>query len=67
MMRSDSSYLPKQNPCAQCGKAIASPDWIEDEGPGRIAYLWHCRACNYRFESIAFFCESAEEQKALAA
>ena len=37
----DFGYLPRENPCAQCGKPIAAPDWIED-GPHRISYLWHC-------------------------
>ena len=47
-------YLPHENPCAQCGKPIAAPDWIEN-GPRRISYLWHCQACDYRFEAVAFF------------
>jgi len=46
--------LPRGNPCAQCGKPIASPDWIE-QGADRISYLWSCRACDYRFEAIAIF------------
>ena len=29
MARIDFGYLPKENPCAQCGKPIASPEWIE--------------------------------------
>ena len=29
MARFDSGYLPRENPCAQCGKPIAKPDWIE--------------------------------------
>ena len=27
MARLDTSYLPHGNPCAQCGKPIARPDW----------------------------------------
>jgi ribosomal protein L37AE/L43A len=62
----DLSFLPRENPCAQCGQPIAVPDWIES-GPRRICYLWQCRACDYRFEAVAFFNESAEKPEALAA
>jgi ribosomal protein L37AE/L43A len=50
----ESGYLPRGNPCAQCGKPIAAPDWTES-GAGRMSYLWICRACDYRFEAVAFF------------
>ena len=46
--------LPQQNPCAQCGKPIAAPEWVEN-GPHRTCYLWACHACGYRFEAVAFF------------
>jgi hypothetical protein len=58
------SSLPFGNPCAQCGKPIAAPEWIE-AGPRRAAYLWHCWACDYRFEAVAYFDEA--EPEALAA
>jgi hypothetical protein len=45
---------PRGNPCAQCGAPIARPDWVESS-PGRTAYLWQCRACDYRFEAIAIY------------
>ena len=61
-----SLYLPKHNPCAQCGKPIREPDWIESS-PGRMSYLWYCSACDYRFEAMAFFDEQDDEQEALAA
>ncbi|HEY3893195.1 MAG TPA: hypothetical protein VGM00_14625 [Bradyrhizobium sp.] len=64
MARTDSGYLPRENPCAQCGKPIAAPEWIE-AGPNHIAYLWHCWACDYRFEAVAYFDEA--EPEALAA
>jgi hypothetical protein len=67
MARAESRYLPKQNPCAQCGKPIAMPEWIEPASAGRTAYLWHCWACDYRFEAIAVFDERDVEQEALAA
>ena len=57
----DAGSLPRGNPCAQCGKPIASPDWVEQE-KGRAIYLWTCRACNYRFEAIAIFDERAEPE-----
>jgi hypothetical protein len=66
MARKDSGYLPHQNPCAQCGTPIAAPDWIEN-GPRRISYLWHCKACDYRFEAVAFFDASHPDREALAA
>ena len=66
LARSESGYLPHENPCAQCGKPIAAPDWIES-GPRSISYLWHCRACDYRFEAVAYFGEQQLDQEALAA
>ena len=65
MVLHDSS-LPHDNPCAQCGKPIAAPDWTEN-GPRRISYLWHCRACDYEFEAVAFYDASHPSQEALAA
>jgi hypothetical protein len=62
MARTD-SYLPHENPCAQCGKPIAAPDWTEN-GPRRISYLWHCRACDYRFEAVAFYDASHPSREA---
>ena len=66
MARLDSGYVPRGNPCAQCGEPIAAPDWIED-GPGRTSYLWNCRACGYRFEAIAIYSEAESEPAPLAA
>ena len=57
MIGSGSSYLPRENPCAQCGKPIERPDWIESS-PGRTSFLWFCRACNYRFEAVAVYDEA---------
>jgi hypothetical protein len=54
-----SENLPHQNPCAQCGKPIATPEWFEN-GPQRTSYLWKCHACGYQFEAVAFF-ESGED------
>jgi hypothetical protein len=64
MARADFAGLPQGNPCAQCSKPIAQPDWVE-VGPRRVSYLWHCRACDYRFEAVAFF--DAAQPEALAA
>ncbi|MGY3607850.1 MULTISPECIES: hypothetical protein [unclassified Bradyrhizobium] len=66
MTHFDSADLPRGNPCAQCGKPIAKPDWVEQDG-GRIFYLWHCRACDYRFEAIAIYPEHGSERAPLAA
>jgi hypothetical protein len=65
MVRHDSG-LPHENPCAQCGKPIFAPDWTEN-GPRRISCLWHCRACDYQFEAVAFYDASHPSQEALAA
>jgi hypothetical protein len=36
------------------------PEWIET-GPQCTAYLWHCHACDYRFEAVAYFDDANEE------
>ena len=46
--------LPRHNPCAQCGEPIAAPEWVE-ESSSAAAFLWHCWACGYKFESVAVF------------
>src|SRR5436309_14098434 len=66
MARLDLGCLPHGNPCAQCGKPIDSPEWIES-GPGRTSYLWHCWACDYQFEAVAFFDDQDEHSEPLAA
>jgi hypothetical protein len=58
--------VPRQNPCAQCGELIAAPDWIE-HGAHRVSYLWYCRACDYRFEAVAFFENVGAGEESLAA
>jgi len=65
MARIDFSSLPRENPCAQCGNPIAIPEWVEAEA-GRTSYLWRCRACDYRFEAVAYF-DSEADREALAA
>jgi hypothetical protein len=62
MARREFGYLPRENPCAQCGEPIAAPDWIEN-GPRRISYLWRCKACNYRFEAVAFYDASQPDRE----
>ena len=54
MARINLGSLPRENPCAQCGQPIAVPEWIERE-LCRTSYLWHCLACDYRFEAVAIF------------
>lgn len=66
MAKIDFSYLPRENPCAQCGKPIPAPEWVEAD-PHRAFYLWQCRACGYRFEAMAFFDDSPSDHKPLAA
>ena len=66
MARMNFDDLPRGNPCAQCGTPIATPEWIES-GPRRTSYLWHCWACGYQFEAVAFFAEQDSDTDALAA
>jgi hypothetical protein len=66
MARADFDTSPRKNPCAQCGHPIAAPDWIE-AGPRHASYLWHCRACDYRFEAIAVFSEQESDRQPIAA
>jgi ribosomal protein L37AE/L43A len=66
MPRFDSRNLPHENPCAQCGQPISAPEWVEAR-PRRVSYLWHCRACDYRFEAVAFFEDTEQDSGALAA
>jgi hypothetical protein len=66
MAKTNLGSLPQGNPCAQCGKPIATPEWIES-GPHCTAYLWHCWACDYQFEAVAYFEDSESESEALAA
>jgi ribosomal protein L37AE/L43A len=58
--------LPRENPCAQCGRSIALPEWVEHE-PGRTFYLWRCMACDYHFESVAYFESQEAGGEAIAA
>lgn len=58
--------LPRNNPCAQCGTPIALPEWVERTETG-AAYLWHCSACDYRFEAVAVFPDARSRPRALAA
>ena len=53
MARAEFGDLPRGNRCAQCGRPISIPEWIES-GQRRTSYLWHCFACDYRFEAVAF-------------
>jgi hypothetical protein len=66
MARLEFGNLPRQNPCAQCGKPIGTPDWVEADSQ-RVSYLWHCQACDYRFEAVAFFASPQPDREALAA
>jgi hypothetical protein len=66
MTQSAFGDVPRLNPCAQCGAPIPAPQWVE-AGASRVAYLWYCRACDYRFEAVAFFDGRKPDQEALAA
>ena len=60
LARAEFKDLPRGNPCAQCGRPISMPEWIESN-PQSTAYLWHCHACDFRFEAVAYFDEAGEE------
>jgi hypothetical protein len=66
MAKMDFDDLPHGNPCAQCGTPITAPEWVETR-PRRTSYLWHCHACDYRFEAVAFFSDAQPDHEALAA
>jgi ribosomal protein L37AE/L43A len=71
MLSVDSGYFPRfetphHNPCAQCGRPIAAPEWVEEDRQA-VAYLWHCHACGYKFESMAFFARPRQGVDAIAA
>jgi ribosomal protein L34E len=66
MTQAEFGGLPRGNPCAQCGRPIAMPEWIETYRQ-RTAYLWHCHACDYRFEAVAYFDEAEPSEESLAA
>lgn len=66
MARMNFGSSPRGNPCCQCGQLISVPEWIETQ-PGRTCYLWHCLACDYRFEAVAYFEDSETDEPALAA
>ena len=57
---------PHNNPCAQCGRLIASPVWSEP-GDRSTAYLWICEACDYEFTSLAVFARKAQDDRRIAA
>ncbi|MDQ8732757.1 hypothetical protein [Bradyrhizobium sp. LHD-71] len=53
-------FVPHNNPCAQCGKPIATPVWVEP-GKGCVTYVWVCCACDYEFTSTAVFAVEREQ------
>lgn len=63
---SKTEFVPHNNPCAQCGKPIASPIWSEP-GPRCDAYVWHCDACDYEFTTLAMYATDRAEAERIAA
>jgi hypothetical protein len=55
-----SLQLPKNNPCGQCGNPIPAPVWTETDH-NRIHFIWHCVACDYRFQTTAIYREEFEQ------
>jgi hypothetical protein len=64
--RAHFSDVPRGNPCAQCGRPIAMPEWIE-AGEHEVCYLWHCYACDYQFAAVAYFDGAPPDHASLAA
>lgn len=56
-----SEFVPHGNPCAQCGKPIATPIWSEP-GERCVSYVWSCQACNYEFTCTAVYPEQRVER-----
>ena len=52
--------LPTKNPCAQCGNRIPAPIWMETDNNNRVHFIWHCVACDYRFQSMAVYEQELE-------
>lgn len=61
-MAYESAFLLNKHPCAQCGKPIASPLWIERER-NRVSFLWSCQACDYQFVTIAILKSEALDDR----
>lgn len=60
-------FHPHNNPCAQCGKPIASPIWSEP-GEDGATYVWACTACGYEFACTAVLPHKHQEgEPAIAA
>jgi hypothetical protein len=60
MMALSVGQLPRNNPCAQCRTPIANPSWTEADN-NRIHFIWHCHACNYRFQCTAIYNQEVEQ------
>jgi hypothetical protein len=60
MFASHLNKLPTKNPCAQCGNPIPSAIWMETDHNNRVHFIWHCVACDYRFQSMAVYDQELE-------
>ena len=41
--------------CAQCGEALHLPEWSEYPDQNSVRHLWKCEACDYAFETKAWY------------
>ena len=41
-------------------KSNASPIWMETDNNNRVHFIWHCVACDYRFQSMAVYEQELE-------
>jgi hypothetical protein len=60
MFASHLNKLPTKNPCAQCGNPIPAAIWMETDHNNRVHFIWHCVACDYRFQSMAVYDQELE-------
>jgi hypothetical protein len=49
-----SSAAQAQFYCAQCGRRLLAPEWIEHASDRIVRYLWSCEACGHQFETSVY-------------
>ena len=57
--------LPKNNPCAQCGKPIPIPSWTEADN-NRVHFIWQCKACNDQIQAMRLAANTSTDRSRMA-
>jgi hypothetical protein len=39
---------------------MPAPIWMETDNNNRVHFIWHCVACDYRFQSMAVYEQELE-------